>query len=108
MLGKRVLNAEQYPVIKLAGTGNWGDGTEFMLKLSIELLGNAVDLQVPTTLRLDGDVLEVTGTLQLSHSNLGMRPFTAMLGALRVGDEIDFKYHIRAQRTQGILPRYKN
>jgi len=108
MLGKRVLNAEQYPVIKLAGTGNWGDGTEFMLKLSIELLGNAVDLQVPTTLRLDGDVLEVTGSLQLSHSNLGMRPFTAMLGALRVGDEIDFKYHIRAQRTQGILPRYKN
>lgn len=108
MLGKRVLNAGQYPIVKLTGTGNWGDGVEFLLKLSIELLGNAVDLQVPTTLRLDGDVLEVTGTLQLSHSDLGMRPFTAMLGALRVGDEIDFKYRIRAQRTQGILPRYKN
>ena len=108
MLGKRVLNAEQYPIVKLTGTGNRGDGAEFILKLSIELLGNAVDLQAPTTLRLDGDVLEVTGSLRLSHSDLGMRPFTAMLGALRVGDEIDFKYHIRAQRTQGILPRYKN
>ena len=108
MLGKRVLNAEQYPIVKLTGSGNWGDGAEFMLKLSIELLGNEVDLQVPTTLRLDGDVLEVTGSLRLSHSDLGMRPFTAMLGALRVGDEIDFKYRIGAQRTQGILPRYKN
>ena len=108
MLGKHVLNAEQYPIVKLTGTGNWGDKAEFMLKLSIELLGNAVDLQVPTTLRLDGDVLEVTGSLRLSHSDLGMRPFTAMLGALRVGDEIDFKYRIGAQRTQGILPRYKN
>ena len=108
MLGKRVLNAEQYPIVKLTGTGNWGDGAEFILKLSIELLGNAVDLQAPATLLLDGDVLQVTGTLRLSHSDLGMRPFTAMLGALRVGDEIDFKYHIRAQRTQGILPRYKN
>ena len=108
MLGKRVLNAEQYPIVKLTGTGNWDGGTEFMLKLSIELLGNAVELQVPTTLRLAGDVLEVTGTLRLGHGDLGMRPFTAMLGALRVGDEIDFKYRIRAQRTQGILPRYKN
>jgi hypothetical protein len=31
-----------------------------------------------------------------------MRPFTAMLGALRVGDEIDFKYRIRAQRVQAM------
>ena len=108
MLGKRVLNAGQYPIVKLTGAGNWGDGAEFMLKLSIELLGNTVELQVPTTLRLDGDVLEVTGSLRLSHSDLGMRPFTAMLGALRVGNDIDFKYRIRAQRTQGILPRYKN
>jgi len=100
MLGKRVLNAEQYPIVKLAGTGYRDDKLEFVLELSIELLGSVVELQVPSTLRLDGDVLEVTGALRLSHSDLGMRPFTAMLGALRVADVIDFKYRIRAQRTQ--------
>ncbi len=102
MLGKRVLNAEQYPIVKLTGTGYRGDRPEFVLRLSIELLGNVVELQVPTTLRLDADILEVTGALRFSHSDLGMRPFTAMLGALRVGDEIDFKYRIRAQRAQAM------
>ncbi len=100
MLGRRVLNAEQYPIIKLTGTGPRDDGPEVMLGLSIELLGGIVKLQVPTTLRLDGDVLEATGAFRLSHRELGMRPFTAMLGALRVADEMDFKYRVRAQRTQ--------
>jgi hypothetical protein len=102
MLGKRVLNAKQYPIVKLTGTGPRDDGPEFVLELSIELLGGVVELQVPTTLRLDGDVLEATGAFRLSHSDLGMRPFTAMLGALRVADEMDFKYRVRAQRTQAM------
>ncbi len=99
MLGKRVLNAKQYPIVKLTGTGTRDDGPELVLELSIELLGRVVELQVPTTLLLDGDVLEATGTFRLSHSDLGMRPFTAMLGALRVAEEMDFKYRVRAQRT---------
>ena len=102
MLGKRVLNAKQYPIVKLTGTGPRGDRSKFVLELSIELLGGIVELQVPTTLRLDGDVLEATGTFRLSHSDLGMWPFTVMLGALRVAEEIDFKYRVRAQRTQAM------
>ena len=104
MLGKRVLNASMYPIIKLSGAGPTGDGPEFVLEISIELLGGAVELQVPANLRLDGDVLEATGAFRLSHSDLGMRPFTAMLGMLRVADEMDFRYYIRAQRMQASLP----
>ena len=100
MLGKRVLNAKQYPIVKLTGTGPRGDGPEFVLGLSIELLGHVVELSVSTTLQLDGDILEATGAFRLSHGDLGMRPFRAMLGALRVADEMDFKYRIRAHRTQ--------
>ncbi len=100
MLGKRVLNARQYPTVKLTGAGTSGDGPEFMLGLSIEIFGRVVELQVPLALQLDEDVLEATGAFQLSHSDLGMRPFSAILGALRVADEIHFKYRIRAQRIQ--------
>ena len=100
MLGKRVLNAERHRTVRLTGTGYRGDKPEMVLQLSIELLGGVLELQAPTTLRLYGDILEVTGSLRLSHTDLGMRPFTAMLGALRVGDEIDFKYRVRAHRTQ--------
>ena len=100
MLGKRVLNASQYPTVKLTGTGTSGDGPEFMLGLSIEIFGRVVELRVPMALQLDEDVLEATGAFQLSHSDLGMRPFSAILGTLRVADEINFKYQIRAQRIQ--------
>ncbi len=102
MLGKRVLNVKQYPIVELTGTGPRDDGPELVLELSIELLGRVVELQVPTTLLLDGDVLEASGTFRLSHSDLGMRPFTAMLGALRVAEEMDFKYRVRAHRTQAM------
>jgi len=100
MLGERVLNAEQYPIIKLTGTGPRGDGPEFVLELSIELLGRVVELSVPTTLQLGGDILEATGAFRLSHNELGMRPFSAMMGALRVADEMDFKYRVRAMPLQ--------
>jgi polyisoprenoid-binding protein YceI len=96
MLGERVLNAEQYPLIKLTGTGSTSDGSEFVLDVSIELLGRVVELAVPTTLRLDADSLEATGTFRLSHGDLGMRPFSAMVGALRVADEMELKYRVRA------------
>ena len=96
MLGERVLNAEQYPLIKLTGTGSTGAGPEFVLDVSIELLGRVVELSIPTTLRLDGESLEATGAIRLSHGDLGMRPFSAMAGALRVADEMDLKYRIRA------------
>ena len=100
MLGKRVLNAEQYPIIKLNGTGPRADGPEFVLELSIEFLGRVVELSIPTTLQLGGDILEVTGAFRLSHNELGMRPFSAMMGALRVADEMDFKYRVRALPLQ--------
>ena len=98
MLGKRVLNATQYPTIRLTGTGPTDDGSELLLELSIELLGAVIELQVPTALRLDGDILEATGAFRLSHGDLGMRPFTAMMGGLRVAEEMDFRYRVRAQR----------
>ena len=96
MLGKRVLNAEQYPIIKLTGTGLRGDGSELVLGLSIEFLGRVVEVSVPTTLQLSGDILEATGAFRLSHNDLGMRPFSAMMGTLRVADEMDFTYRVRA------------
>lgn len=96
MLGERVLKAERYPIVKLTGTGARGDGPQLILDVMIEFLGSVVELQVPATLSLDAGILEVTGAFALSHSDLGMQPFSAMWGAIRVADEIDFRFRIKA------------
>lgn len=102
MLGKRVLNAKEYPIVVLTGTGPISNGSEFELALSIEILGRVVDLSVPTSVHLEGEILEATGSFPLSHKDLGLRPFSAMLGAIRVADQMDLKYRVRAIRTPAI------
>ncbi len=98
MLGKRVLDAEQYPTITVTGTppraDGEGDDRTQALDLSIELLGRVIELQAPVALQQNGDSIEASGEFTLSHGELGMKPFTALFGSLRVADEMDVKYRV--------------
>ena len=101
MLGQQLLNAKRYPVIKLTGTsGRVSDKRTATINVSVELLGRTIELAVPATLRQTGDELEVSGALKVSHAQLGLTPFSALLGTLQVADKMDLKYRIRASRTR--------
>jgi len=100
MLGGRVLNAEQYPIVRIMGRGFAVERQEVKLSLSVELLGRVIELSAPVALRLDGDELEASGALRVSHAMLGMTPFKAAFWALRVADEMDLKFRIRARRVR--------
>ena len=100
MLGDRVLKAEEYPALRITGTGPIGAGESQMLQITVELLGHSVDLSVPTKVTLTGHTLEASGEFDLSHADLGMTPFSALAGALQVADQMKFSYRIRAQRAE--------
>jgi hypothetical protein len=53
---------------------------------------------VPTAVTIQGNELRAQGEFELNHSDLGMQPFTVMLGALAVGEKISFSYDIKATR----------
>lgn len=93
MLSETVLNGEQFGTITLSGGGSPGDDE---LPVSIEILGRAVDLTIPASVRLEGDMLVAEGEFSLQHADLGMEPFSVMMGALQVGPQIDFSYRIHA------------
>ena len=42
--------------------------------------------------------LRAKGEFELNHADLGMQPFTVMLGALAVGEKLSFSYDIKARR----------
>jgi hypothetical protein len=55
-------------------------------------------MTIPATLKLEGDHLEASGEIELSHKQLGLKPFSALLGSLRVAEQMKFKYRIRARK----------
>lgn len=99
MLGDALLNAKQFPAIKVTGTSGPVDAkNSAMLDLSVQLVGRQIKLAIPSTLKLEGDQLEASGEVELSHRQLGLKPFSALLGSLRVAERMQFKYRIRASK----------
>jgi hypothetical protein len=98
MLGDKVLDGEKYPAIRIAGTGPVTNGGRQSLQVKVELLGRTVDLTVPTEVTIEGDELRARGAFELDHADLGMQPFSVMLGALQVGEKLSFSYDVKATR----------
>jgi polyisoprenoid-binding protein YceI len=98
MLGDKVLDAEKFPAIHITGTGPIGSGAKQTLRVTVEILGRLVELTVPTKAVVTDSTVEASGEFELTHEQLGMKPFSVALGALSVGDKMTFSYHIRARR----------
>lgn len=99
MLSERVLQADVFPSLRITGRGPIGLGERQTMQIKVELLGRSVDLTVPTKVTLTGHTLEAVGEFDLTHEDLGMKPFSVMAGALQVADQMKFSYRIRAQRA---------
>ncbi len=99
MLGERVLNAEKHPRIRIVGAGPSALGETEPLAVKVEMLGRVIELTVPSEVTIEGDVLRAKGEFELNHADLGMEPFTALGGALRVGEKLSFEYDVTARRA---------
>jgi len=99
MLSERVLDGEKYPQIRITGTGPMMTGGMQELAVKVEMLGRVIDLKVPTTVTIDGDQLRAKGEFELNHADLGMQPFSALAGALQVGEKLSFTYDVTARRA---------
>jgi hypothetical protein len=98
MLSDRVLDGENHPTIRVIGTGPAGGGGSQVLAVTVEILGRSIPLTVPTSVNVDGDAITASGRFELNHADLGMKPFSVMMGALQVGEKLSFSYRITARR----------
>lgn len=101
MLTEQVLNGELYPAISVAGSQLSGVGPDQTIELTIGLLGRTVTLTVPVDVSFDGSGIHAASQFRLLHEDLGMEPFSVMMGALQVAPEIDFTVDIRATMPGG-------
>jgi hypothetical protein len=100
MLGEQVLQAEAHPSVTIRGGGLTAFDADAVIDLEVELLGRSVSFSVPVDVVLETDSLTAKAQFRLTHEDLGMEPFSVMLGALQVADEMDFTIDVKARRRR--------
>ena len=103
MLGEALLDAAQYPEITLraerveqpAAAGTAADAV--LARVQSTVRGQVRSFAVPLHYQLADGNLTVTGEFPLRQTDLGLTPFSALLGALQVQDEMHVKVRIVAR-----------
>lgn len=105
MLSAALLNSTDYPQITLRSESlvPAADGM-VQVRMQAEVRGQQRVLLVPVRYERSDSTVIASGELPLSQSSLGLTPFSAMLGALQVQDEMRVRFRIVA-RTTGSLAR---
>ena len=91
-----LLDAAQFPMITVRSVGLATAGATLRATVSVSVAGHESTLEAPFTLVRSPGELTACGTLAVKQTALGLTPFSVMLGALRVQDEIQVKFRLVA------------
>ncbi|WP_237065456.1 YceI family protein [Microbulbifer guangxiensis] len=100
MLGQSLLQADRFPVIRMTGEAPLKDTPEpqqMLIAAELQLRGRTIALRLPATVTLTATGVRASGNFTLSHRQLGLKPFSAALGTLKVAERIDFTFDIQTK-----------
>jgi hypothetical protein len=96
MLGEKVLNAAQHPVIELWSERTHGSGERLTAEAVVAARGQLSRILIPVTLATAAGVTTASGEFTLKQSAIGMTPFSILMGAIAVRDELEIRYSLTA------------
>lgn len=104
MLSEEQLDADRFPTVTARITEvseRTGDdaGATHDVTVEITLHGHTVTETFPAEIQLDGDTLEIEAYAPLRFTDFGIKPYKAMLGAVKNRDEFHVYVAVRAQRA---------
>lgn len=105
MLGEELLDAEAHPMVRVRSTGIAGDFDDMRVTVEIDIRGGQQVVELPVNAVFYNERLVATGRATLAHADLGLSPFTAGFGTLRVADELTLRYRIVASTADADRPR---
>jgi len=105
MLSEALLNGTEFPEITLVSQHIEATATASQVRADVQVTvrGQTIRLSVPVVYSLVNDELTASGELPIKQTDLGLTPFTALLGALAVQDElrVRFRFIAHAAQTKG-------
>jgi len=98
MLGEAVLNAAQFPIIELKCVGLAATTVKGQLRADVQasIRGARHVISLDLRYELTDTRLTVDGETPLKQTTLGITPFSVMLGALQVQDQLEVRIHLVA------------
>jgi len=109
MLSTALLDAATYPDITLRAQGlrpsSDGKRGDVDAEVLVGVAGQSRSITVPIHYDVRADQIVVTGEFPLKQTDLGLTPFSAAGGALKVRDDMDVRLSLIARRAPGVSRR---
>jgi polyisoprenoid-binding protein YceI len=99
LLSPALLDGANYPAIRLRALDVLEAGEGYDVGVEISIKDQVQTVRVPVTLRREERTLLASGEFPLKQSALGLKPFTAAMGALAVVDEMTVRFQVVAVRA---------
>ena len=74
-------------------------GTPFTVGGQLTIRDKARHLPLQVTIDADGDALQVRGEVRFLQSSFGIKPYSALLGALKIKDTVRVSWALRCVPT---------
>jgi polyisoprenoid-binding protein YceI len=100
MLGAQVLDADRYPGVTLTSLAVSGTREQMQVRTRVRIRDQTREITIPVSAQYSPGRVEAQGELALKQSDLGLAPFSVMLGALTVQDELKVKFRLVATRSE--------
>jgi polyisoprenoid-binding protein YceI len=102
MLGEKGLNAAQYPFIEIWSERVRRSGDGLNADIVVSVRGTLSRISIPIDFIPTGSTSGASGKFTVRQSDLGMSPFSILMGAIAVRDELEIEYSITVESTSGI------
>lgn len=103
LLSAALLNAEVYSQIQLKVSGIQRFGDQYLADVEFIVLGESHHHKLPFTMQRNSERIDIAGSVVLLHEQLGLKPFSAFGGAVKVANPIalHFEFVFTRGKTQG-------
>jgi hypothetical protein len=100
LLGPALLDAAHHPRVQVRGQVLGGQPPSLNMQLTFQVRGHSSRLRLPLQVELDDGLLWAEGELELLQTDLGLTPFSLLMGALTVENRMLVKYRL-VMRAEG-------
>jgi polyisoprenoid-binding protein YceI len=97
LMSEALLDGARYPAVRLRATQVLAAGDHFDVDVEITLKDQVHHVRVPVQVNRQHGSIAASGEFPLRQSELGLKPFSAAMGALLVVDEMRVRFEVRAR-----------